>query len=235
MSDQINEENKSKETKEDLKNKQQMNDELAFNTHAISNATDQFIEKLTRAHSVLQKTLQSFTDSSNQHEHTINQIKLETRILSLLPEKVQNRIDSIIPQIAKEVDLIHSEKSGELTKGFKVLQSKLADDFAEYNKKISDTTEKFASNFKEKVNDLDAAKNRNFLKNTMILVLFSGAVSAVTSYLVATKLPQNVEISGANEVSITNSKVSSYGTNVTIDSKSVDNPEFLRSKLKSQK
>lgn len=229
-------EQEKQDEEEVQKNRQKISDELAFNARAISNAADDFIEKLSAAHAAVQKTLEGLNNSAFQQEKTADKIRLESGVLSLIPEKVQNRLNSIIPAIAKEIDLIYSEKASELNQNFKVLQTKLADSLAEHGKKISDTTEQFASNLKREANDLAASKNRNFLKNTMILVLFSGAVSALTSYLVGTYFPKWVTITGAHEVSVSESRVDAYGTNVNIDQgSSINNPDFLRSKSKSQK
>ncbi|MEA0971637.1 hypothetical protein Megvenef_01621 [Candidatus Megaera venefica] len=80
--------------------------------------------------------------------------------------------------------------------------------------------------------DADAVssqKNMRFLKNLAFVILFSGLVSAFTSYLVATQFPRYVRVDAPNNLSIIDSKVQVW------EAKSLNTKEVQFDKQKERK
>ena len=65
----------------------------------------------------------------------------------------------------------------------------------------------FSNQLTEEVDAVLSQKSMRFLKNLAFIVLFSGLVSAFTSYLVATQFPRYVRVDAPNNLSIIDSKV----------------------------
>ena len=60
----------------------------------------------------------------------------ESRVLCLIPQKMQDRIDMIAPKIATEVGVIYNAKIVEINDQFNLLQDKLTKDFDGYRQKL---------------------------------------------------------------------------------------------------
>jgi len=65
----------------------------------------------------------------------------------------------------------------------------------------------FGNRLAEEADAVSSQKNVRFLKNLAFIILFSGLVSAFTSYLVATEFPRYVRVEAPNNLSIIDSKV----------------------------
>lgn len=215
---------------------QKLNAELAFSTIAITAAADQFIENLGTAHSGIQITLKNLEQSAKMQEQTAIKVNDDARVLSLVPDKVQNRINALVPQIASEIDKIYSTKQEELSikqeeliKQFALLQDKLITDITAYQQRLEKTTnqsiDKLSSamqNFKITTDNkmhsftdelLCEAKNSifsgriDFFKALFITIVFSSLISAGASYYVTNNLPRYFTIKSTNDLAIDNSRV----------------------------
>ena len=229
---------------------QQIKDELGFNIHTISSVVEDFVEQLGKAQSNIQTILTAMQGTVNKHEEAVGQITSEVRILCMIPDKVQNRLDSIVPQIALEVEQIHQPRVLEITEQFTSLHNDLTKNIANYEnqlervannctEQLSSTTQKFSADLEEKLNHftnkftnssgLASTRNSKILfKNLAFVVMFSAVVSGITSYVVTTKFPRFVAITGANNLSIHNSKVEVWGSRKELDTK--DHPNTRKSK-----
>ena len=65
----------------------------------------------------------------------------------------------------------------------------------------------FSNRLATEADAVSSQKNMRFLKNLGFIILFSGLVSAFTSYLVATEFPRYVRVEAPNNLSIIDSKV----------------------------
>ena len=153
----------------------------------------------------------------------------ELTTFTLLPEKITHSVNNIVPQIACEVEKIHSNSILEIQDRFISLHNQLTNDINDYKGKLehlsdqslnnlSTAIEKFSITIEQKLTqfsnqlttEVDAVlsqKSMRFLKNLAFIVLFSGLVSAFTSYLVATQFPRYVRVDAPNNLSIIDSKV----------------------------
>ena len=124
---------KVQEVQEEL---QQINDNLSFNTRSLNTVTEQLVGNLSISQVTIQKILDAMQASLNQQESIVSKMNDESRVLCLIPQKMQDRIDMIAPKIATEVGVIHSAKIVEINNQFNLLQDKLTKDFDGYRKKL---------------------------------------------------------------------------------------------------
>lgn len=240
----MNEENQQKTHNTESENQtslQQINHELGFNIRAISSVAERFVEQLSKAQSDIQAILTAMQETVNKHEKAVGQITTEVRILCMLPDKIQSRLDSIVPQIASEVKQIHQPRILEITDQFTSLSNKLTEDIANYEnqlervsnnctEQLSSTTKRFSVTLEEKLNQFTdklttssglatTANSKTLLKNLAFVIIFSALVSGITSYVVTTKFPRFVAITGANNLSIHDSRVEVWNSKKELDTK----------------
>ena len=229
---------KVQEVQEEL---QQINDNLSFNTRSLNTVTEHLVGNLSISQVTIQKILDAMQASLNQQESIVSKMNDESRVLCLIPQKMQDRIDMIAPKIATEVGVIHSAKIVEINNQFNLLQDKLTKDFDGYRQKLEITTTQcveqlidtsdnmkitieqkltqFGNQLAAEVDAVLSQKSLRFLKNLAFILLFSGLVSAFTSYLVATQFPRYVRVDAPNNLSIIDSKVQVW------EAKSLDTQE----------
>ena len=208
-------------------------DELVFNARAMSSSSEEFIKSLAKANSSIQKTLDNFEQCLIKQEQNVTKINTESGVLCLIPEKMEERINGIIPKVAAEVELIYNSKSMELNKQFDALQDKLTKNFNGYEQTIAATTKQsleqltntiesmkisleqklteFSKQLAEEADAVSSQKSMRFLKNLAFILLFSGLVSAFSSYLVATQFPRYVRVDNPDNLSINDSKIEIWG------------------------
>ena len=207
----------------------QINDNLNFNTRSLNSVSEKLIENLSTSRLTIQKILEAMETTLNRQEQIVSKMNDESRLLCLIPQKMQDRIDAIAPQIATEVGKIHHSKIEEITSQFNILQDKLTEDFDKYRQNLAITTKqcieqltdtgdnmkitieqklaRFGNQLAVEADAVSSQKNMRFLKNLAFIILFSGLVSAFTSYLVATQFPRYVRVDAPNNLSIIDSKV----------------------------
>ena len=118
----------------------QINDNLNFNTRSLNSVSEKLIENLSTSRLTIQKILEAMETTLNRQEQIVSKMNDESRLLCLIPQKMQDRIDAIAPQIATEVGKIHHSKIEEITSQFNILQDKLTEDFDKYRQNLAITT-----------------------------------------------------------------------------------------------
>ena len=229
---------------------QQINDNLSFNTRSLNTVTEHLVGNLSASQATIQKILDAMQTSLNQQELIVSKMNDESRVLCLIPQKMQDRIDMIAPKIATEIGIIHNSKIVEINDQFNLLQDKLTKDFDGYGQKLEITTTRcieqlidtgdnmkvtikqklaqFGNQLAAEADAVSSQKSMRFLKNLAFIVLFSGLVSAFTSYLVATQFPRYVRVDAPNNLSIIDSKVQVW------EAKSLDKQESQFDKQKKE-
>lgn len=207
----------------------QINDNLNYNTRSLNSVSEKLIENLSASQVTIQKILEAMETTLNRQEQIVSKMNDESRLLCLIPQKMQDRIDAIAPHIAIEVGKIHHSKIEEIIAQFNILQDKLTEDFDKCRQNLATTTNRcieqltdtgdnmkitieqklarFGNQLAVEADAVSSQKNMRFLKNLAFIILFSGSVSAFTSYLVATQFPRYVRVDAPNNLSIIDSKV----------------------------
>ena len=103
---------------------------------------------------------------------------------------------------------------------------------------LTNATENFSTTLQQKLNQftdkltksagLASAQNSKMLiKNLAFVVILSAVISGITSYVVTTKFPRFVRITGANNLSVHDSKVEVWNSRKEVD---VKESKFKKSK-----
>jgi hypothetical protein len=203
--------------------------EIDFASKALNAKSADFANTLHESISSLKFSLSELENINKQLNDQNTAMISELNTFALLPEKITHSIQNIIPLIGSEVERIHGNRISEIQDRFISLHNQLTKDINDYEAKLerlsdqslnnlSAAIEKFSITIEQKLvhfsnrlaEEADAVssqKNMRFLKNLAFIILFSGLVSAFTSYLVATQFPRYVRIDAPNNLSIIDSKV----------------------------
>ena len=203
--------------------------EIDFASKALNVKSGDFANTLHDAISSLKLSLSELENINKQLNDQNTAMISELTTFALLPEKITYSIQNVVPQIAFEVEKIHSNRILEIQDRFTSLHNQLTNDINDYESKLghlsdqslnnlSAAIEKFSITIEQKLahfgnrlaEEADAVssqKSMRFLKNLAFILLFSGLVSAFTSYLVATQFPRYVRVDAPNNLSIIDSKV----------------------------
>ena len=203
--------------------------EIDFASKALNVKSGDFANTLHDAISSLKLSLSELENVNKQLNDQNTAMISELTTFALLPEKITYSIQNVVPRIAFEVEKIHSNRILEIQDRFTSLHNQLTNDISDYESKLghlsdqslnnlSAAIEKFSITIEQKLahfgnrlaEEADAVssqKSMRFLKNLAFILLFSGLVSAFTSYLVATQFPRYVRVDAPNNLSIIDSKV----------------------------
>ena len=115
-----------------------------------------------------------------------------------MPEKTKEVIKQIVPIVVHEINTAYHEKVQ--LSAHQEFKSSFEQKLDEYSKKLSASSVYVVE-----------CSNYNFLKNMCLVVLFSAIVAGGTAYLVTTKFPRYLTVTGANDVTIQDCNVSVLG------------------------
>jgi hypothetical protein len=207
--------------------------EINFASKVLNLNSSNFGNSLNESISSLKHSLTEMENLNKQinEQNTIMVNELTT--FALLPEKITKNINAIIPKIANEVEKIHASSVLEVKDQFSSLHNQLNEGVVDYESKLKDLTNQIISNlssatqrfnssieqkFTQFTNHLakeaDAVserKNFRLLKYLCFVIGFSALISGITSYIVTTQFPRFVTVTGAQSLSITDSKVQVWG------------------------
>ncbi|WP_245969273.1 viral A-type inclusion protein [Candidatus Rickettsia colombianensi] len=161
----------------------------------------------------------------NQYEILQN----EVGVLTVLPEKTKEAITNIIPDVARELDKIQIEYTKSLHDSYNTIISGYAEELKKYKTEIEQVSNSITGHSTKHLSSVDQkldeyskklsasathvieCSNFNFLKNMCLVVLFLAIISGGTAYLVTTKFPRYLTVTGANNVTIQDCDVSVLG------------------------
>jgi len=186
----------SKESNEDKSN------ELAYNVRALCATSEHVMQNLNESAISIHQLIEELQNRINQQDAILTKLNTEARVLSIIPDKLQNRINELVPNIAKEVEILYSSKNDAIEQKYTILHESI-------NKTIRDTFNQ---------GNILASRNKSeFLHNFAITSIFVTIISTLTSYTMITQFPRYVEIKGANDISVYDSKVQLWGSVVKSD------------------
>lgn len=166
--------------------------------------------------------LNAVITSQINHEQSLSR---EVGSLVLLPEKLTKNIKDITPLVANELGHLNARINekifGSVIEKFSVLQQQLETAIEKQQNAVSQAQEKLDQ---MAIKSLDGiwVKNKKFLISLVTATIFAIGASALTSYLVTTKYPRFIEITGARDVIVQESKVDVYNPNLSKEQKNKD-------------
>ena len=181
---------------------QDKSSELAYNVRALCATSEQTMKSLNESAASVHQLIEELQNRINQQEAILTKLNTEAKVLSIVPDKLQNRINELVPNIAKEVEALYSSKNELIEQKYTILHESI-------NKTIQDTF--------DNGNILASRSKSEFLRNFAIAAILVTIISTLTSYTMITQFPRYVEIKGANDIAVYDSKVQLWGGTVKSD------------------
>jgi len=221
--------------------KQKEKDALTLSINALNVSSQEFIKGFKEADQRTHETMNELKVLMKQYEEHTDAISKQTRVLSLLPEKIHDRVENLPPQIAFEVEKLYISKQEELEKHFTSLQNRLNEEVESYKQLLAEASsqcintlssateqfkntvetrlEKYVSDLVTNVQNVLETRRFIFLRNFAIILGFSITVSLVGTYYVTNKLPRFFTINETRDVAIKDSEVRIFNPKSTTDNK----------------
>jgi hypothetical protein len=165
------------------------------------------------ANNSLHKTLGEFDSKSQEfkailtdYESNRKLFRQELDILALLPGKITGSVQKIVPELAKEIELLHNSKLEQIRQQFAGIVTECHKSLINQREELNHLNSKL----REQAAIAMASKLKHFGLLMSLIAIFSIGTSALTGYLVATKYPRYVEIKGARDLAIKDSQVKVY-------------------------
>lgn len=195
----------------------------------LNKLSEAFKQTMEQSTSDLNNTNSSFQESIKAQAKQYEILKTEVGVLTLLPEKTKEAVTNIIPDIAKELDKTQREYTKSLHDSYSTIISGYAEEIQKYKTEMNQVShgvtthitkhmslvdqklEKYSKKLSASAAYVVECSNYSFLKNMCLVVLFSAIVSGGTAYLVTTKFPRYLTVTGANDVTIQDCNVSVLG------------------------
>ena len=182
---------------------------------------------------------------SHKKQIEINQVGLTA--LTLIPEKLQTRIENIAPRFAVEVEKIHSQRLETITTHIAQLEQALKDSMLQNQKVIEETAKQsirqmqeaqlsslesqkkqlaeFAQSVKEEVEAVTSNHGSKFLRNLAIALILATIAGGITSWCVGKYFPAFIQINKAGDIKVQHSAVKIW---------EADNPQISDSNQKTK-
>lgn len=191
-----------------VSNSQKVSDELEYNTRAITSASNHLVSTVIKAEDQINKMVSSLEQCVTKQEKIISEINTESRMLAMIPEKMQNRISEIVPQIATEVEKIYNSKVEEIRQQFELIEKTLLNTAKSTSAILEQNIDQFTKDLIQGATTAATSNMHKLLKNLALVVMFSGIVSSITAYVVTNNFLRYVRVENVNDLSVHNSTVS---------------------------
>ena len=167
--------------------------------------------------------------------------------LTLIPEKLQTRIENIAPRFAVEVEKLHSQRLETITTNIAGLGQTLKDRVLQNQKTIEETANEsirqmqeaclsalesqkqqiaeFAQSVKEEVEAVMSNHGGKFLRNLAITLILATIAGGITSWCVGKYFPAFIQINKAGDIRVQHSAVKIW---------EADNPKISDSNQKTK-
>jgi hypothetical protein len=138
-----------------------LHDEANFAAKNFGAKSVSFAKNLNEVVQKLQETLKSHTTLIDLHKTEVHNTTTKLGILTLLPEKLEDRIEKLAPRLAIEVEQIHSKRLEEIINIIEKLQTHLDERTLANQQLIENTTLKCIEQIRESGVQLTALCSQN--------------------------------------------------------------------------
>ncbi|MFP3121188.1 viral A-type inclusion protein [Rickettsia sp. R2] len=206
-----------------------LKNQLSFSTKALEKQQQELSKVLSSSAEQLNDAVKTFDKTITAQKNQYEILQNEVGVLTVLPEKTKEAVTNIIPDVAKELDKIQKEYTKSLHDSYSTIISGYAEEIQKYKTEIDQVSHGLTSHITKHISSVDQkldeyskklsasaayvveCSNYSFLKNMCLVVLFSAIVAGGTAYLVTTKFPRYLTVTGANNVTIQDCDVSVLG------------------------
>ncbi|MGL4226811.1 MAG: hypothetical protein ACRCRR_04325 [Rickettsia sp.] len=124
-----------------------------------------------------------------------------------MPEKTKEEIKQIVPIVVHEINTAYHDK----VQSMNDMLNNTISAHQEFKSSVDQKLDEYSKKLSASAAYVVECSNHNFLKNMCLVVLFSAIVAGGTAYLVTTKFPRYLTVTGANDVTIQDCNVSVLG------------------------
>ncbi len=221
--------------------------EVDFASNAFVGHANQTQSSLASTNTSMQETLKTITVLLSAFSEASTKIQDQIMTLALLPKKVQQVLEELVPNIAKEVEKIHSQRLETITTHIAGLEQALKDSVMQNQKAIEDTAKQsirqmqeaqlsslesqekqlaeFAQSVKEEVEAVTSNHGSKFLRNLAITLILATIAGGITSWCVGKYFPAFIQINKAGDIKVQHSAVKIW---------EADNPKISDSNQKTK-
>lgn len=169
-------------------------------SYRLSQLLESFESKLIDLKSLLEK----------QEEQNSIFVK-ELSVMTLLPDKLASRFKDTSPIIAEELKALLESSFLEAQQRFTSLQQELETIVTTQAERLDSLT----SGVLKEAQSYSKSWSRKFILSLVITIIFASATSGLTSYLITTKYPRFIEITGARDIIVQDSNLKVFSTDMT--------------------
>ena len=172
----------------------------------------------------MQETLKTITSLLTSFSDAATKIQDQIMTLALLPKKVQQALEELVPNIGKEVEKIHSQRLETITTHIAGLEQGLKESVMRNQKVIEETAKQsirqmqeaqlsslesqekqlaeFAQSVKEEVEAVTSNHGSKFLRNLAITLILATISGGITSWCVGKYFPAFVQLHKASDIKV---------------------------------
>lgn len=206
-----------------------LKNQLSFSTKALEKQQQELSKVLSSSAEQLNDAVKTFDKTITAQKTQYAILQNEVGVLTILPEKTKEAVINIIPDVAQELDKIQKEYTKSLHDSYSTIIKGYTEEIQKYKTEIDQVSHDVTTHITKHISSVDQkldeyskklsasaayvveCSNYSFLKNMCLVVLFSAIVAGGTAYLVTTKFPRYLSITGANDVTIQDCNVSVLG------------------------
>jgi len=221
--------------------------EVGFASNAFVGHANETQSSLASTNTSMQKTLETITSLLTSFSASSTKIQDQIMTLALLPKKVQQALEELVPNIGNEVEKIHSQRLETITTNIEGLGQALKDSVLQNQKTIEETAKEsirqmqeavlsalesqkkqlaeFAQAVKEEVEAVTSNHGSKFLRNLAITLILATIAGGITSWCVGKYFPAFIQINKAGDIKVQHSAVKIW---------EADNPKISDSNQKTK-
>ena len=203
--------------------------EVDFASNAFVGHANQTQSSLASTNTSMQETLKTITVLLSAFSESSTKIQDQIMTLALLPKKVQQALEELVPNIGKEVEKIHSQRLETITTHIAGLEQGLKESVMRNQKVIEETAKQsirqmqeaqlsslesqekqlaeFAQSVKEEVEAVTSNHGSKFLRNLAITLILATIAGGITSWCVGKYFPAFIQINKAGDIKVQHSAV----------------------------
>ena len=221
--------------------------EVGFASNAFVGHANETGSSLASTNKSMQETLKTITSLLTSFSDAATKIQDQIMTLALLPKKVQQALEELVPNLGKEVEKLHSQRLETVISHIAGLDQALKDSVLQNQKTIEETAKEsirqmqeaglsalesqrqqiseFAQSVKEEVEAVTSNHGSKFLRNLAITLILATIAGGITSWCVGKYFPAFVQINKAGDIKVQHSAVKIW---------EADNPKINDSNQKTK-
>lgn len=175
-----------------------LKNQLSFSTKALEKQQQELSKVLSSSAEQLNDAIKTFDETITAQKNQYEILQNEVGVLTVLPEKTKAEIKQIVPIVVHEINTAYHDK----VQSMNDMLNNTISAHQEFKSGVDQKLDEYSKKLSASAAYVVECSNHNFLKNMCLVVLFSAIVAGGTAYLITTKFPRYLTVTGANDVTI---------------------------------